>query len=79
MACNGSGTAAGCTRLDEEQLRVLEENFTRGSRNPDGATLALIAAECGLSEEETKKWFSMRNAQWRKAEGLPAQLGSVKD
>uniref|UniRef100_A0A8C1WWL2 Uncharacterized protein n=1 Tax=Cyprinus carpio TaxID=7962 RepID=A0A8C1WWL2_CYPCA len=25
------------------------------------------------------KWFRMRNAQWRKAEGLPAELGSVKD
>ncbi|XP_053506223.1 homeodomain-only protein [Ictalurus furcatus] len=79
MASNGSGTEALVTRLAEDQLRVLEENFSRGGRNPDGATLALIAAECGLSEEETLKWFRMRNAQWRQAEGLPAQPGSVKD
>lgn len=26
-----------------------------------------------------QKWFRLRNAQWRQAEGLPAQLGSVKD
>lgn len=44
-------------RLAEDQLRVLEENFSRGGRNPDGATLALIAAECGLSEEETLVGF----------------------
>lgn len=53
MASNGSGTEALGMRLAEDQLRVLEENFSRGGRNPDGATLALIAAECGLSEEET--------------------------
>lgn len=79
MAANRSGTEALGTRLAEDQLRVLEENFSRGGRNPDETTLALIAAECGLSEEETRKWFKMRNAQWRQAEGLPAQAGSVKD
>uniref|UniRef100_A0A8C9U0Q4 Homeodomain-only protein n=1 Tax=Scleropages formosus TaxID=113540 RepID=A0A8C9U0Q4_SCLFO len=62
-----------------EQLKVLEENFQKVSRNPDQATLMLIAAECGLSEEDTAKWFRLRNAQWRQAEGLPAELGSVKD
>ncbi|GAA6092871.1 homeodomain-only protein [Tachysurus ichikawai] len=79
MASNGSGTGVLGTRLAEDQLRVLEENFSRGCRNPDGATLALVAAECGLSEDETLKWFRMRNAQWRQAEGLPPQPGSVKD
>ncbi|TSK87425.1 Homeodomain-only protein [Bagarius yarrelli] len=54
MAANRSGTEALGTRLAEDQLRVLEENFSRGGRNPDEATLALIAAECGLSEEETR-------------------------
>lgn len=54
MSCTGSGNASGCTRLDEDQLRVLEGNFTRGNRNPDCTTLELIAAECGLSVEETK-------------------------
>ncbi|KAI7801500.1 homeodomain-only protein, partial [Triplophysa rosa] len=65
--------------LADDQIKFLEENFTKVSKHPDDATLMLIAAECGLSEEETAKWFRMRNAQWRKAEGLPAELGSVKD
>ncbi|XP_071776357.1 homeodomain-only protein [Centroberyx gerrardi] len=66
-------------KLAEEQIKMLEENFTKVSKHPDGTTLMLIAAECGLSEEETQKWFRLRNAQWRQAEGLPAELGSVKD
>ncbi|XP_055034930.1 homeodomain-only protein [Misgurnus anguillicaudatus] len=65
--------------LSEDQIKVLEENFTKVSKHPDETTLMLIAAECGLSESETAKWFRMRNAQWRKSEGLPAELGSVKD
>ncbi|XP_071398157.1 homeodomain-only protein [Centroberyx affinis] len=66
-------------KLAEEQIKLLEENFTKVSKHPDETTLMLIAAECGLSEEETMKWFRLRNAQWRQAEGLPAELGSVKD
>ncbi|XP_075904293.1 homeodomain-only protein [Nelusetta ayraudi] len=65
--------------LSEEQLSVLEDNFKRVAKHPDGSTLMLIAAECGLSEEETLKWFKLRNAQWRQAEGLPAEVGSVLD
>ncbi|XP_008289949.1 homeodomain-only protein [Stegastes partitus] len=65
--------------LSEEQVKLLEENFTKVTRNPDETTLMLIAAECGLSEEETTKWFKLRNAQWRKKEGLPAEGGSVWD
>ncbi|KAM9457230.1 homeodomain-only protein [Clarias gariepinus] len=79
MASKDSGTEALGTRLAEDQLRVLEDNFTRVGKNPDGTTLLLIAAECGLSEEETRKWFRMRTAQWRESEGLPPQPGSVKD
>ncbi|CAJ1059174.1 homeodomain-only protein [Xyrichtys novacula] len=67
-----------CMNLSEDQLKVLEENFKVG-RFPDGTSLMLIAAECGLSEEETRKWFSLRNAQWRQAEGLPAGRGKVYD
>lgn len=26
-----------------------------------------------------QKWFKLRNAQWRQAEGLPAEVGSVLD
>ncbi|XP_042593884.1 homeodomain-only protein [Cyprinus carpio] len=76
---SASGNAMFAMDLAEDQIKVLEENFTKVSKHPDDATLMLIAAECGLSEEETAKWFRMRNAQWRKAEGLPAELGSVKD
>ncbi|XP_029368465.1 homeodomain-only protein [Echeneis naucrates] len=67
-----------CLNLSEEQLKLLEDSF-KGCKHPDGATLMLVAAECGLSEEDTQKWFKLRNAQWRQAEGLPAELGSVLD
>lgn len=40
-------------KLSEYQTRVLETSFNRDGKHPDGATLMLIAAECGLSEEET--------------------------
>ncbi|XP_059202339.1 homeodomain-only protein [Centropristis striata] len=70
--------AMECLNLSEDQVRVLEDNF-KVTRHPDGMTLTLVAAECGLSEEETQKWFKLRNAQWRQAEGLPAQRGSVLD
>ncbi|XP_076004978.1 homeodomain-only protein [Genypterus blacodes] len=72
MAANGTES------LPEDQVRILEENFTK-VRHPDGTTLMLIAAECGLTEEETLEWFRKRNAKWRLAEGLPAQKGSVLD
>lgn len=42
----------GTESLPEDQVKLLEENFTK-VRHPDGTTLMLIAAECGLSEEET--------------------------
>ncbi|XP_035280775.1 homeodomain-only protein [Anguilla rostrata] len=74
---NGDGMAS--IHLEEDQVKILEGHFTRVSKHPDQATLMLIAAECGLSEAETAKWFRLRNAQWRQAEGLPAELGSVKD
>ncbi|CAI5653093.1 homeodomain-only protein [Oreochromis niloticus] len=65
--------------LSQDQIAILEENFNKVSKHPDGTTLMLIAAECGLSEEETQKWFKLRNAQWRQSEGLPAKQGSVLD
>ncbi|XP_072251271.1 homeodomain-only protein [Leuresthes tenuis] len=71
--------ATECLKLSEDQIKVLEENFNKVSKHPDETTLMLIAAECGLSEEETQKWFKLRNAKWRQAEGLPAELGSVLD
>ncbi|XP_077433184.1 homeodomain-only protein [Vanacampus margaritifer] len=67
-----------CMKLSDYQAKVLEENF-KASKNPDATTLMLVAAECGLSEEETRKWFKLRTSQWRQAEGLPAELGSVLD
>ncbi|XP_071060619.1 homeodomain-only protein [Pseudochaenichthys georgianus] len=82
-----SSKAMECMMRAEEQTKVLEDSFTKVTRHPDGTTLMLIAAECGLSEEDTQipfvcvlqKWFKLRNAQWRKAEGLPSELGSVLD
>ncbi|XP_030622498.1 homeodomain-only protein [Chanos chanos] len=75
----GNGAAVVNMQLDEEQIKVLEENFMKVTKHPDETTLMLIAAECGLSEEDTAKWFRLRNAVWRKSEGLPAEEGSVKD
>ncbi|XP_022055324.1 homeodomain-only protein [Amphiprion ocellaris] len=71
--------AMECLKLSEEQVKVLEENFNKVTKHPDETTLMLIAAECGLSEEETQKWFKLRNAVWRQAEGLPAETGMVWD
>ncbi|ELV11091.1 Homeodomain-only protein [Tupaia chinensis] len=44
-------TASGPT---EDQVEILEYNFCKVNRHPDPATLCLIAAEAGLSEEETQ-------------------------
>uniref|UniRef100_A0A8D0DLX4 Homeodomain-only protein n=1 Tax=Salvator merianae TaxID=96440 RepID=A0A8D0DLX4_SALMN len=63
----------------EEQLEILEYNFSKVNKHPDPATLCLIAAEAGLSEEETLKWFKKRLAEWRRSEGLPSECGSVRD
>ncbi|XP_036373041.1 homeodomain-only protein [Megalops cyprinoides] len=80
MASNGGNAdAAEGLELAEDQIKLLEENFMKVSKHPDETTLMLIAAECGLSEEDTAKWFKQRNAQWRQSEGLPAELGSVMD
>ena len=46
--------ATECLKLSEDQIKVLEENFNKVSKHPDGTTLMLIAAECGLSEGETE-------------------------
>lgn len=40
-------------QLAEDQIKVLEENFTKVTKHPDETTLMLIAAEVGLSEEDT--------------------------
>ncbi|XP_070692946.1 homeodomain-only protein [Pempheris klunzingeri] len=73
-----SKTMDGLT-LSDYQMKLLENSFKTVSRHPDGTTLMLIAAECGLTEEETQKWFKRRNAEWRQAEGLPAEHRSVLD
>lgn len=69
-------TASGPT---QDQLEILEYNFSKVNKHPDPTTLLLIAAEAGLSEEETQKWFKQRLAQWRKSEGLPSESRSVTD
>lgn len=40
--------------LSEDQLTVLENSFKNLGKHPDGSTLMLIAAECGLTVEETQ-------------------------
>ncbi|XP_058578454.1 homeodomain-only protein isoform X1 [Neofelis nebulosa] len=69
-------TASGPT---EDQVEILEYNFSKVNKHPDPTTLCLIAAEAGLSEEETQKWFKQRLAQWRRSEGLPSECRSVTD
>lgn len=44
-------TASGPT---QDQLEILEYNFSKVNKHPDPTTLLLIAAEAGLSEEETQ-------------------------
>ena len=41
-------------QLADDQIRILEHNFATVSRHPDETTFMLIAAECGLTEEETQ-------------------------
>lgn len=53
MSASGNAMAMFGMRLADDQIKVLEENFTKVSKHPDETTLMLIAAECGLSEEET--------------------------
>ncbi|XP_068961389.1 homeodomain-only protein isoform X2 [Petaurus breviceps papuanus] len=65
--------------LTQEQVDHLECSFNKGNKHPDPTTLLLIAAEVGLSEEQTQKWFKQRLAQWRKSEGLPSECRSVTD
>ncbi|XP_035940177.1 homeodomain-only protein isoform X1 [Halichoerus grypus] len=69
-------TASGPT---QDQVEILEYNFNKVNKHPDPTTLCLIAAEAGLSEEETQKWFKQRLAQWRRSEGLPSECRSVTD
>uniref|UniRef100_A0A671E9A6 Homeodomain-only protein n=1 Tax=Rhinolophus ferrumequinum TaxID=59479 RepID=A0A671E9A6_RHIFE len=44
-------TASGPT---QDQVEILEYNFNKVNKHPDPTTLCLIAAEAGLSEEETQ-------------------------
>ncbi|KAM9329699.1 homeodomain-only protein [Gastrophryne carolinensis] len=65
-------------QLSQEQLESLERNF-KDCKHPDKTTLMLFAAEAGLTEEATKKWFQNRLSKWRRSEGLPSEIGSVMD
>uniref|UniRef100_A0AC11D274 Uncharacterized protein n=1 Tax=Ovis aries TaxID=9940 RepID=A0AC11D274_SHEEP len=71
-------TASGPT---EDQVEILEYNFNKVNKHPDPTTLCLIAAEAGLSEEETQVSPGARPARpharpsgqprSREGEGLP--------
>ncbi|XP_066277857.1 homeodomain-only protein-like [Branchiostoma lanceolatum] len=67
------------SRISDDQERILEYNFGHLTKTPDGITLEIIAAESGLSVEETAKWFQNRYALWRQKEGLPPNSGRVTD
>ncbi|XP_072351571.1 homeodomain-only protein isoform X1 [Scyliorhinus torazame] len=75
---NRAGSNLATLDLKDDQIQLLEENFSR-MKQPDGSSLMLIAAECGLSEAEAAQWFKQRYAKWRQSEGFPPQCGSVKD
>ncbi|KAL4679453.1 hypothetical protein H8959_009103 [Pygathrix nigripes] len=75
----GTMSAETATGPTEDQVEILEYNFNKVDKHPDSTTLCLIAAEAGLSEEETQKWFKQRLAKWRRSEGLPSECRSVTD
>lgn len=56
--------------LSKEQIAVLEDNFNKISKHPEGMTLVLIAAECGLTEEDTLVSTRDTHAQDRDTRGL---------
>ncbi|XP_018418867.1 PREDICTED: homeodomain-only protein [Nanorana parkeri] len=63
----------------QEQIDILENNFNKVSKQPDKCLMMLIAAEAGLTDKATEKWFKDRLAKWRRSEGLPSECGSVMD
>ncbi|XP_077331533.1 homeodomain-only protein [Lithobates pipiens] len=63
----------------QEQIDILENNFNKVSKQPDKCLIMVIAAEAGLSEGATEKWFKNRLAKWKRSEGLPSECGSVMD
>ncbi|KAM4708497.1 homeodomain-only protein isoform 1-T2 [Discoglossus pictus] len=55
--------------LTEEQLEILENNFNTVCKQPDETTMMLIAAEAGLSEEDTcGSAFTQKNVGWHSGE-----------
>ncbi|BFY97817.1 hypothetical protein BsWGS_00857 [Bradybaena similaris] len=64
-------------RLDEDQLKSLENSFQK-NRNPSDLDITIIAAEVGLEESAVRRWFEHRLARWRQQQGLPANSGSIK-
>uniref|UniRef100_A0A8C9GKD7 Homeodomain-only protein n=2 Tax=Piliocolobus tephrosceles TaxID=591936 RepID=A0A8C9GKD7_9PRIM len=50
----GTMSAETATGPTEDQVEILEYNFNKVDKHPDSTTLCLIAAEAGLSEEETQ-------------------------
>ncbi|XP_038046102.1 LIM/homeobox protein Awh-like [Patiria miniata] len=58
------------TTFSEEQLEVLQANFTVDS-NPDGQDLERIAQQTGLSKRVTQVWFQNSRARQKKHKGSP--------
>ncbi|XP_051899240.1 homeodomain-only protein isoform X2 [Pristis pectinata] len=78
MQSGAAGRSDPLATLTADQIQLLENNFAQ-MKQPDGSSLMLIAAECGLTEELTAQWFKQRIAKWRESEGFPPESGSVKD
>uniref|UniRef100_A0A3Q3VQK5 Uncharacterized protein n=1 Tax=Mola mola TaxID=94237 RepID=A0A3Q3VQK5_MOLML len=53
----------------EDRYQKSHENFVRFHKQGN------CSSSCTLSS----RWFELRNAEWRQAEGLPAEHGSVLD
>lgn len=52
-------------------MEILEYNFNKVNKHPDPTTLCLIAAEAGLSEEETQVSRRPRSPDWHPILALP--------
>lgn len=55
-----------------------ESREIRGQKLSSAFVVVLTGRLCFVCFS-LQKWFKLRNAQWRQAEGLPAEVGSVLD
>ncbi|KXJ23467.1 Homeodomain-only protein [Exaiptasia diaphana] len=56
-------------KFQPEEVQRLEKAF-RESHHPDPLSMAFLAAEIGIPNEQVEKWFAARLQKWRKDEGF---------